>query len=190
METLEALIRDYGYWAIFIGTLFEGETIYLLGAYAASLEWLKIEYVFLAGFTGTFISDQAVFLIARRYGPGLVVRYPIIYRRVQRLTPYLERWNTWFILGFRFVYGIRNLAAVAVALTSIPAMRFFWLNLIAALVWAIGFVAIGYLAGFAVREFVGDVKAWEHRIVGAVVLIIIVWSLGRLILRRTGRRKP
>lgn len=188
MDLLETLIRDYGYLAILVGTLFEGETIHLLGAFAASQGLLEIEWVILAGFTGTFISDQVVFLVARRHGPQLMLRFPIVKRRVDKITPYVERWDVWFILGFRFVYGIRNLAAVAVALTTIPAKRFFWLNLIAAAVWALGFAAIGYTFGYAVKEVIGDIKEWEGRILEAIVLIVVVWYAGRYFLKRWNRR--
>jgi membrane protein DedA with SNARE-associated domain len=33
--TLDQLIDTYGYWAILVGTLLEGETILLLGGFAA-----------------------------------------------------------------------------------------------------------------------------------------------------------
>jgi membrane protein DedA with SNARE-associated domain len=186
MDFLETAIRDYGYFAIFVVTLFEGETIQIVGGIAAAQAWLKIEWVIVAGFTGTFISDQAVFLIARRYGPQLVARFPRLKRRVDMATPYLERWNTWFILGFRFVYGIRNIAAIAVALSQVPTIRFFWLNMIAAAVWAVTFALVGYIFGHAVRELVGDIKEW---ILEALILIVVVWIASRYVLKWLNRRR-
>lgn len=186
MDFLETAIRDYGYLAIFIVTLFEGETIQIIGGIAAGQDWLRIEWVVIAGFTGTFLSDQTVFLVARRYGPELVARFPRLKRRVDIATPYLERWNTWFILGFRFVYGVRNIAAIAVALSNVPAIRFFWLNMIAAALWAVTFALVGYVFGYGVREIVGDIKEW---ILEALILIVVLWIGGKYLLKWISRRK-
>ncbi|WP_425919032.1 hypothetical protein [Acinetobacter sp. TSRC1-2] len=50
------LLQHYGYFAIFIGSFFEGETVLMLGAYAVHQHifnfWLLIIVVMLGGFLG------------------------------------------------------------------------------------------------------------------------------------------
>ena len=68
------LLATYGYWAIFIGCLLEGETILILGGMAAHQHVLKllpvIGYASLAGMLG----DQLLFWAGRYFGERLLPR--------------------------------------------------------------------------------------------------------------------
>ena len=44
METLLLLIQHYGYFFVFIATLFEGETVVALAGFAAFQEYLDLEW--------------------------------------------------------------------------------------------------------------------------------------------------
>ena len=55
----------------------------------------------------------------------------------ERVARLLDRWGNWFVLSFRFLYGLRTISPVAIGLSSIPAAyRFTLLNAISAMVWA------------------------------------------------------
>ncbi|HEX2117143.1 MAG TPA: DedA family protein [Alphaproteobacteria bacterium] len=158
LHTLEQLVADYGYVAILIGTFFEGETILLVGAFAAHQGYLRIDMVILIAFVGSCAGDQFWYMLGRRYGPGRLVKRPWLADRVERITRWLDRYPTLFILGFRFVYGIRNIAPVAIALSKIPPWRFYVLNVFAAAIWAVTGGVAGYIFGAAVEAFVGHLK--------------------------------
>jgi hypothetical protein len=56
---LESFLAKYGYIAILLGTVFEGETIMIMGGFSAHREYLKLlPWVVLAGFVGNFIQNQ------------------------------------------------------------------------------------------------------------------------------------
>lgn len=55
------ILQDYGYPAVFLGTLHEGETIMLLGGLAAHPGYLSLDWVIACGFCGTLIGDQLYF---------------------------------------------------------------------------------------------------------------------------------
>ena len=55
---MEYWINTYGYAAVFIGCFFEGETILVLGAFAAHRGYLSLAGVCFAAFMGTFLGDQ------------------------------------------------------------------------------------------------------------------------------------
>ena len=57
---LESFLAKYGYLAIILGTVFEGETIMIMGGFSAHRGYLKLlPWVILAGFVGNFIQNQA-----------------------------------------------------------------------------------------------------------------------------------
>jgi membrane protein DedA with SNARE-associated domain len=51
--TLESIIETYGYWALLVGTFFEGETVLVLGGFAAHRGYLTLPWVILAAFIGS-----------------------------------------------------------------------------------------------------------------------------------------
>jgi membrane protein DedA with SNARE-associated domain len=190
LHTLEQLVSDFGYLAILIGTFFEGETILLVGAFAAHQGYLQIELVILIAFVGSCAGDQFWYMLGRRYGPGRLVKRPWLADRVERITRWLDRYPTLFILGFRFVYGIRNIAPVAIALSKIPPWRFYVLNVIAAAIWATTGGLAGYFFGTVVEHFVGRLKVVEQRLLAAVALALLGYFVGRALYQYFRQRAP
>jgi membrane protein DedA with SNARE-associated domain len=183
LHTLEQLVADYGYVAILIGTFFEGETILLVGAFAAHQGLLRIDLVILIAFVGSCAGDQFWYMLGRRYGRTRLLQRPMLADRIERVTRWLDRYPTVFILGFRFVYGIRNIAPVAIALSRIPPWRFYVLNVIAAALWAATGGLAGYIFGAAVEVFVGQLKAVEQRLLAGILLAVIGYLVGRWLYR-------
>nr|WP_282571889.1 DedA family protein [Roseomonas acroporae] len=95
---------------------------------------------------GSFLGDQLWFSLGRRYGQRAVSRIPGAERRVATALGFLERYGVAFVLTFRFIYGVRNVAAAACGLSEMSRTRFMMLNFIAAGVWAASFVAAGWFA--------------------------------------------
>ena len=55
---LESFLAKYGYIAILLGTVFEGETIMIMGGFSAHRGYLRLlPWVVLAGFVGNFIQN-------------------------------------------------------------------------------------------------------------------------------------
>lgn len=190
LHQLEQLVADYGYVAILIGTFFEGETILLVGAFAAHQGYLRIELVVLIAFIGSCAGDQFWYMLGRRYGRARLLKRPFLAERVERITRWLDRYPTVFILGFRFVYGIRNIAPVVIALSKIPPWRFYVLNVIAAALWALTGGLAGYLFGAAVEAFVGHLKAVEQRLLAGIALAALGYFVGRWLYRWFRKAPP
>lgn len=190
LHQLERLVADYGYVAILIGTFFEGETILLVGAFAAHQGYLRIDLVVLIAFIGSCAGDQFWYMLGRRYGRARLLKRPFLAERVERITRWLDRYPTVFILGFRFVYGIRNIAPVVIALSKIPPWRFYVLNVVAAALWAVTGGFAGYLFGAAVEAFVGHLKAVEQRLLAGIALAAIGYFVGRWLYRWFRKAPP
>ena len=138
----------YAYLGAFIWAFFEGETFVLaasaLGAATGAVDpwWLLFSVWF-----GSFLGDQTWFTLGRRFGPRIVRRIKGADEKVAKVNVLLNRYGTWFILSFRFLYGIRNVASAACGLAGLNWARFAVLNFIAAGIWASSFVAAGWFLG-------------------------------------------
>lgn len=185
---MEHLIAEYGYWAVLAGTFFEGETVPVLAGFAAHQGLLRLDLVVLCAFTGSFIGDQVWFWVGRHYGARWMAKHPTSASAAERVGRLLDRWGDWFVLSFRFLYGLRAVSPIAIGLSSITARRYALLNVISAAVWAVVVGGVGFLFGQAIEGVLGRLKAWEHRIFAALAIALVIFVIHRLVRRKTKKK--
>ncbi len=191
MNELAAWIQQYGYVAVFIGTFFEGESVALLGGFLAHGELLDLRLVMVVTFIGSFCGDQTAFWLGRRFGSRWKPKSALIRKQMARAEQLLNRYQIPVLLGFRFVYGIRNATPfVAGSITSIAWPRFILLNAIGAFVWATSIPAIGFYFGHTAESLLGSSKNYEV-IVPAVLISVglLIWLVRFLRARRQAARE-
>ena len=103
--SLPQLVSDYGYLAVFVGTLLEGEAILLLAAYAAHQGYLSLPAVVGVAFCGATLGDQIFFFSGRLFGDRLLRRLPVIGAKADKINAPLLRYREGLIIGIRFAYG-------------------------------------------------------------------------------------
>ncbi len=189
IETIQGLVTDYGlliYAGIFIWTFFEGETFVIFMGMAAHHGLLDWTAVFFSAWIGSFCGDQCWFWIGRRWGGQLLQRYPKWQGGVETALDLLRRYDTWFILSFRFIYGVRNVASFAMGSSGVAPLRFAILNFIAAGAWALSFAGFGYVFGQALEKMIGNiVLAFGITMLTMFALVF----LGTYIARRRRQRR-
>lgn len=181
LKYLECLVREYGYFALLIGTFLEGETVLIIGGLLAKLGLLKLSTVMLVAFIGSFSGDQLSFYIGYFKGQEMLNRYRKWERRVDRIHKAIDRYRTMVMLGFRFVYGMRIMTPFVLGLDKkVNLIRFSILNAVGAVIWSVTIAAGGYIFGYALESFVKDVKRYEIQIILAISIIgIILWMFHR-----------
>jgi membrane protein DedA with SNARE-associated domain len=189
-DTLIELIRNYGYLSILIGTFFEGETILLLGGFAAHLGYLEVPWVIASGLCGSFCGDQLFYYIGRHYGPKIITRRLSWQERAERVYEHLHRHKNLLILTFRFFYGLRNVTPFVIGAAHVSRARFFMLNLAGAVLWAISFGYAGFLFGAGFRLVLADFALYETYVLFALALLgFVVWLAALVRSRRKARER-
>ncbi len=181
------LIATYGYAAVFLGTLFEGETILVLAGLAAYRGYLDIWTVMAAALAGSFLGDQALYYAGRHWGSWMLGRVRSWRRRIDKALALVHRHQVPFILGFRFIYGVRTVSSLAIGIAGVRPLRFLALNFVSAAIWSAAIAGLGYAFGEAFEAVVGRVKHYEHIAFGIVVaggFVVWLWHVWR---RRRGR---
>jgi membrane protein DedA with SNARE-associated domain len=181
---LEELVRTYGYLAVLVGTLVEGETIAAIAGFLAHRGYLDFPWVVIMAFVGTFISDQGLFYIGRVKGTAQLEKRPEWKAKADRVLALLNRYQNWLILGFRFLYGLRTVTPLMIGLSRVGRLRYLVLNGIGALVWAISIVSLGYFMGHAAELVLGRMEKYEGWIIAFLALIgaflwLASWLNGR-----------
>lgn len=189
-QLVHYLIEHYGYLTILIWTFIEGETIVILAgmAVASGIGGLELGWVIASAVTGSFSGDQFYYYLGRHYGPKIIAKRLSWQEGAQRVYKHLHRHQYWLILTFRFYYGLRNVTPFVVGAAQIPRLRFFVLNLIGAIVWAICFAGGGYLLGETLKLFMDDYHRYAIYVLGAFMFAAFMfWAITIVRLRRKAR---
>ena len=185
------VIEQHPYWAyliLFIWTLIEGETIVIIcGALASSAHSeLSVPLLILFALLGSLFGDNAWFFFGRHKGKAFLLRHPGWQKQAAKVYRIFEHHQNWLMLGFRFIYGVRNVTPFALGISNVRAKKFVICNVIGATLWAITFTLAGYFLGQAAEKTLAHYK-W-HVLAGVFLLVCLVW-LVRTSLRAVKRRK-
>lgn len=182
------LVSRYGdlfYLILFAWTFVEGETVVLLAGVGARNGLLNVWVIFAVAWAGSFLGDQLWFYLSRRLGRKMLDRFPAAKPKMASAMALMEKHSTVFILSYRFVYGIRNVASLAIGASNITWGRFAFLNFFSAGIWAAAFTSGGYLAGSAMKHVLGELSQEA----GIVMLVLFVGGAGFLMWRHHRQQK-
>jgi membrane protein DedA with SNARE-associated domain len=159
---LESLIAAYGLPAIFLGCAVEGETMAFIGGIFAHRALLPYPEAALAAALGAFAADQAVFFAGRHARGHPKVVAALARPAAARVLAWLARRPTAFILGFRFVPGLRIAGPLTMGAAGVPYRLFLPLNALSAGVWGALYVGLGYHSGRVIEALAGHRPLLEH----------------------------
>ena len=176
--SVEALVQQYGYAIILLGSLVEGQPIMLFGGFAAHRGHLElIPWVILAGAVGNFLAVQAWFLVGRRFGQPMIEKRPRWAAQVEKVHGWLERYETLLIVGIRFIAGVTGVGSLAIGMTHVGTVRFTVLNAIGALIWATVLGVAGYLLGNLIELLLEEVESVEKPLLIGIVVVAVAWAV-------------
>lgn len=174
---ISSFVLRYGYLAVFLGTLLEGETLLLAAGFAAHQGMLDWWLVVLVGFAGGTLGDQLAYLLGRWKGVAVIDRFPTVALRATKVLDLLNRHHVAFILANRFLYGLRIAGPLVMGANGVPLGRFMLLNMIGAAIWAIAVSGMGYYFGAAMGALLQNLKNAEE------IMLIAILAAGLLTLK-------
>ncbi len=193
-HTLDQLLSNYGYLAVFVfvmieslGIPFPGETMIITAAlYAGTTGHLNPWLIWAAAAAGAIIGDNIGFAIGFWGGFRLLTRYGQRIRlneaklKVGRLV--FDRYGGRVVFFGRFVSILRTYAAFLAGTNRMKYGRFFVFNASGGIIWS-GIYAIGfYFAGSALKKVRGPIDIALGAAAAVLVIAFILW------LRRNERR--
>jgi membrane protein DedA with SNARE-associated domain len=193
MATLQEVIGRWGYVVIFTAMLLEnaglplpGETVTLLGGYAAGSGQLNVLGVMGAAAGGAVLGDNIGYWVGRRLGWGLILK---VGRWLGQSPAQLEKLRDQFlrhagksVLLGRFVAVLRVVAGPMAGAVGMPYPKFLLCNVVGATLWATIMVSLAWLGGrwIPVERMVKGVVEFG---LGALVLVALIVLLPRLLSR-------
>ncbi len=175
---LHLIIMRFGLPVVFVGSGVEGEPFALAGGVLAQQANVPLWAAMAAAILGAWTIDVLWFTLGRRFRPHPRVRSISRRPAFARSMAMIERHPVLAVFLFRFAYGLRAVAPVAVGASAIPARLFLMLSFAAAVLWGSAFTMIGYWFGAAVGPWAADF-AIAGALIGAGLLVAGAVSAGR-----------
>ena len=176
--TVEQLLRHYGYAVIVGWTFLEGETIVIIAGMFSGTVGLDPKLIALCAFAGTFCSDQLMFSLGKYKGRSVLHYFPRIERNMDKAAGLFHKYDTALILGFRFIYGVRNVTPIMLGISGVSHRKFFFLNIIGGVVWSLTFTYGGVYSGQAFMSLMSNVGHGIFYVIIAVIVAVgLIWFL-------------
>ena len=173
MDTLWQFVTQYGYWAVVLGGLVEGETLLILAGFAARLGHLDLLAVMAVGAFMGALSDVLLFSVGRWRGPQVLARWPQVLRYRERFNRLVARWGMLVVIGMRFMYGMRWAGPVLLGMSDMPWPRFLAFNLVGASLWGFLAAGAGWMFGAAAQAMLADLHEVQGWVLGALVALAL-----------------
>ena len=171
MDSIQHLIENYGLYAVFLLTMWEGDITLLLAgvlAHHGSFGEYGFAKVFFAGTLGGVVGDTLAYAGGRGFEAS--VRNFRFYRmaapRILRLT---QKFGTLSMFLVKYIYGLRIAACVFYGVGRMPPARFLILTFASCAAWVLVLSGAGYFFSGAITRFIGD---FQH--IGKYLLILLV----------------
>jgi membrane protein DedA with SNARE-associated domain len=176
-------IINYGYFAILVGSFFEGETILLIGGLAVQQGYLDLSLVFLCSFAGTIASDNLFFFLGRFHGQKLIARYKFFSKFAKVSDKFSGRSGLFLAFAMRFMYGFRHLAPFSLGMSAIKTRTFVIFNTLGGIVWVLTIGFAGYFFGDLLEIFLGKIRHYEFIVVVLVIVAAVAVHLAYRFIR-------
>ena len=172
----------FGEAAVFLGFVFPGETAVLLAGFVASTGRLSVVLLAVVVVVAAIVGDSVGYEVGKRYGPRLM-RTRLFRRHEQRVESargFLDGRGASAIFVGRFTAFLRAVTPGLAGLSGMRYRRFLVYNAAGGVVWGIGCVVAGYLAGSSyqrVAHYLGQGGAVAAGVL--VVAALVVWRVAK-----------
>jgi len=171
--------------ALFVGFVLPGETAALLGGVLAHRQQVSLTGMAAVAVAAAIIGDSVGYEVGRHFGTRLLGTRVFARRQqgLERAQQTLRATGGRAVFLARFTAFLRAVMPGLAGTARMPYRRFLAFNAVGGLIWAVGFVLLGYLAGASYQRV--------EKIAGrasAALLAILVLALLIVLIRRRRRR--
>ena len=164
------LLQRYGLWAVFFGTMIEGDLTLLFSGVLARAGLFTFEEALLVGTAGGFVGDTISYMIGARFRSR--ARSLHFFARARpRVEKLMKRFGVLSVFIVKYVYGLRTASAMFWGLAHFGFLRFIPLTIASCFVWVGLLAGLGFTFATGVEKLIGDLK--RIQIILLVVAIII-----------------
>lgn len=172
------LLQRYGLWAVFFGTMVEGDLTLLLAGVLARAGLFTFEEALLVGTAGGFVGDSLSYLIGARFRQRARTLKVFLKARA-RIEKLMNRFGVLSLFIVKYVYGLRTASAIFWGLAQFGFLKFAALTLASCLVWVGLLAGLGFTFATGVEALIGDLHRIQIILLIAIIIIATVYVISR-----------
>lgn len=145
-HSITSFVLHYGYAAIFGAILFEsfgfplpGETLIIVSSVLASKGHFNIFWIVSLSISATFVGNSIGYAIGFFGGRKLVLKYGeyifLDENNLSKMETFFSRHGSKIVTFGRFIIGVRQFNGIVAGISKMDWWRFFWFNLLGAVLW-------------------------------------------------------
>ena len=174
------LMMDWGYLAIALAVLIEGEIFLIMVGIATATTLFSYPLVIIAATIGAIVHDNGIFIFSKIAGKKFMEKRPHWRKRADKSLRLIDKYDFWAILSIRFLYGLRTITIFIVGLGNVGKFKFVILDAISSFVWSTLYITLGYFSGHAILRFIDHVhitKWISHNKYLSIFILILLSSI-------------
>jgi membrane protein DedA with SNARE-associated domain len=173
------LLKEYGLWAVFFGTMIEGDLTLLFAGVLARAGVFTFGEALIVGTAGGVVGDSLSYLIGARFRErAKSLRF---YTKAQpRIEKLMRRFGVLSLFIVKYVYGLRTTSAIFWGLAHFGFAKFLILTIASCFVWVGILVGLGFSFATGIEKLIGDLYRFQIILLIVVVVIATVYVITRL----------
>ncbi|MGE7024396.1 DedA family protein [Solibacillus cecembensis] len=158
MGIIQDLIASYGYLAIFFvlvlgifGIPIPDEVLLMIVGYFTNIHVLNYELAIFISFAGAFIGVTISYIIGRKAGRPLIVKYGkwigLKEKRVMKVESWMKKYGAYSLIFGYFIPGFRQVICCFAGISKMELKTFITFSAIGSFLWSFTFITIGKSIG-------------------------------------------
>lgn len=172
MDEIFSSLSTYGYVILFLYTLGGGMVAIIAAGVLSFVGEMNLALCIFIATISNFSGDTLLFYIGR-YAKAEFVMYLKKQRRNLALAQILFKKHGGKIILFKkYIYGLKTLVPVAIALTKYSFIKFSVINIISSAIWALSLGLVSFYAGDFILKIVDFIKQYPFLMPIFIFLIL------------------
>ena len=175
------LLSEHRYIFSFLGALFEGTYIMILAGVLFKFGYFKFWGLIVVLTAGYFLNGIVFYLIGRIGGRQILEKWGkrlrITRKLLEKLEGYFKKHSVKTLFITRITYGLSIPSFIIAGSFRMKLRKFMLVNLVAAVVWILGMVGLGYVFGVSYKALGVITKTVSIALVIILFVIIVLFSI-------------
>ncbi|MBI4473645.1 MAG: VTT domain-containing protein [Acidobacteria bacterium] len=155
---------------LFFGFFLPGDSLLVTAGIIAGAGVLDIRLLILFATAAAIIGDQTGYVIGRRAGDALAVRYVKFRKHIERAHDFYEKYGAKTIVIARFVPIVRTFVPAVAGAARMKYRTFVTYNILGGIFWVFSTTLLGYSLG----RVIPDIDRYLHLVIAIVVFLSLL----------------
>jgi membrane-associated protein len=160
---------------LFFGFFLPGDSLLVTAGILAAGGILDIRWLILFACIAAVVGDQTGYIIGRRAGQALVLRYEKFRTHLERAHAFYDKYGAKTIVFARFVPIVRTFVPAVAGAARMNYRTFVTYNILGGIFWVLSTTLLGYSLGRVIGQ--ETMERYLHLVIAIVVFLSILPSI-------------